>query len=325
MHLDNRILKVENLYLSYKTPEGELIAVDNANFSMKRGETLGIIGESGCGKTTLILSLMKLLPPSGVINNGKILFDGEDLVPKDQKEMERIRWKKISMVFQGALNYLNPIRTAGQQIVEAIMTHDDEKKYNKQRALESAEKLLELVRIPPSRVNAYPHELSGGMKQRVMIAMALACDPALVIFDEPMTALDVVVQAQIMNLIKDLNEQLNLSSILVTHNWNNVSEMCDRCLVMYAGKIVEDNNTVDLYRRPLHPYTKALLESIPSVKGSKEFSFRSIPGAPPNLANMPKGCRFNPRCPYASDVCREKEPEFKEIDAGHFVACHEVN
>jgi peptide/nickel transport system ATP-binding protein len=267
---------------------------------------------------------MKLLPPSGVINSGKILFDGEDLIPKDQKEMERIRWKKISMVFQGALNYLNPIRTAGQQIVEAIMVHDHEKKYDKQSALESAERLLELVRIPPSRVNAYPHELSGGMKQRVMIAMALACDPALVLFDEPMTALDVVVQAQIMNLIKDLNLQLNLSSILVTHNWNNVSEMCNRCLVMYAGKIVEDNNTVDLYRRPMHPYTKALLESIPSVRGSKEFSFRSIPGAPPNLSNMPKGCRFNPRCPYASDVCREKEPEYREISAGHFVACHEV-
>jgi oligopeptide/dipeptide ABC transporter ATP-binding protein len=316
------ILKINDLNIDYLIPRGTIRAVDNVNFKMEMGDSLGIIGESGCGKTTLTLSLMKLLPPNGKISSGDIFFKKENLSKKTEKEMENIRWNEIAMVFQGALNFLNPIRNAGEQIVEGILTHNT---MSKSDAWVKAEELLELVQIPKERSKSYPHELSGGMKQRVMIAMALACNPELVIFDEPMTALDIIVQAQIMNLIKDLNEKLNLSSILVTHNWNNVSEMCNRCLVMYAGKIVENNTTSALYQDPLHPYTQALLESIPSVKGTKEFSFRSIPGSPPNLANVPKGCRFNPRCNYATDICREMDPEFKEVSNDHFVACHKVN
>jgi peptide/nickel transport system ATP-binding protein len=317
------LLEIKNLDIDYLIIQGRVRAVNNASFSMKKGETLGIIGESGCGKTTLILSLMKLLPPAGLIAGGEILFKGEDLTLKSEDEMEKLRWKEISMVFQGALNYLNPIRTAGQQIVEGILTHEHNR-INKKEAWSKAEELLELVRIPISRAKSYPHELSGGMKQRVMMAMALSLNPDLVIFDEPMTALDVVVQAQIINLMKNLQTELNLSVILVTHNWNIISEMTNNCLVMYAGKIVEYNNTISLYRNPIHPYTQALLRSIPSIRGTKKFSFQSIPGAPPNLTNLPVGCRFNPRCPYAFAPCYKKEPEPTEINPGHYVACHKA-
>ena len=298
-----------------------LKAVDNVSFTMEKGETIGIIGESGCGKTTLVLSFMKLLPPAGLISGGTISFKDHDITRKTEKEMENIRGKEISMVFQGALSYLNPIRTAGQQIVESILTHNKEKISVSDARLKT-EKLLGLVGMSPSKTKSYPHELSGGMKQRVMIAIALACNPDLILFDEPMTALDVIVQSQIINLMKDLKKQLSLSVILVTHNWNIISELSDKCIVMYAGKIIEYTDTITLYNHPIHPYTKALLDSIPSIKESKTFSFQSISGSPPNLLYLPEGCSFYPRCLYATDICHEKNPELIEVSTGRFVACH---
>jgi len=314
------LLQVRNLKTYYKTLRGYVRAVDDVSFTVEEGVAMGLAGESGCGKTTVALSILRILPPGGTIIDGHVYFEGKDLVEFDEEEMRReIRWKKISIIFQGAMNALNPVYKISDQIVEAIKIH--EPNVSKEEALERGKKLFELVGLEPSRIDNYPHEFSGGMKQRAMIAMALACNPKLLIADEPGTALDVIVQAQVLKLLRELKEKLNLSMIIITHDLSIISEVCDTVTIMYAGKVVERGSVVDIFKRPLHPYSVDLIESFPDIKAPKT-QMRSIPGFPPDLLNPPSGCRFHPRCKYAMDICRKKEPEMKEVEKGHFVACH---
>ena len=313
------LLEVDSLKVYFSTIRGYVRAVDGVSFEIGKGEAFGLAGESGCGKTTTALSILRLLPSNGEIKGGKILFDGMDIVKLDEETLRKeIRWKRISIVFQGAMNALNPVFTIGDQIVEAILAHEN---VTKAKALSRTKKLLKLVGLSPMLVKRYPHELSGGMKQRVMIAMALACNPDLVIADEPTTALDVIVQAQILNLLKDLRKKLNLSVILISHDLSIIAELCDKVAIMYAGKIVEMGTVYQIFKNPRHPYTRGLIQSFPNIRAPKS-EFKSIPGAPPNLLHPPPGCRFHPRCPYAKQVCKEEEPEMVEVEPGHFVACH---
>jgi len=312
------LLEVEGLRTYFLTRKGEVKAVDGVSFNVAEGEAFGLAGESGCGKTTTALSIMRLVPPPGKIVDGKIIFDGKDLVQISENEMRDIRWKKISIVFQGAMNALNPVLTVGDQIAEAILAHEN---VTKDEAWRRVEYLLGLVGIGSERARDYPHQFSGGMRQRVMIAMALACNPKLVIADEPITALDVIVQRQVLTTIKDLQKKLNLSMILITHDLSVIAQTCDRVAIMYAGKIVEQADVTSIFQRPIHPYTKALIRSFPSIRGSKR-SLTSIPGAPPNLLNPPTGCRFHPRCPCSTPICRKEEPMLIEVEKGHLVACH---
>jgi len=296
-------------------------AVDNVSIKIDRGESLGLAGESGCGKTSLSLSIMRLLPPNGKVLSGEIKFENEDILNMDYRLFKKkIAWKKISLVPQAAMSALNPVMKVGDQIVEAIIFHED---VSKEEALERAKTLFKLVGLDPSRINDYPHEFSGGMRQRAMIAMALACNPKLVIADEPTSALDVIVQAQILSLIKDLQKNLNLSMILVTHDLSILSEICNSIAVMYAGKIIEYGPTLEVYEDPQHPYTKGLLAATPSIKGNRR-RLKSIPGTPPDLLNPPPGCRFHPRCPYAKDICKKEEPPLVKVGEKRVVACHEV-
>jgi len=314
------LLNVENLKVYYFTRRGPVKAVDGVNLEIKRGQALGLAGESGCGKTTVALSIMKILPTSGKIVDGKILFNGIDIVKIPEKQMKQIRWKKIALVFQGAMNALDPLYSLGDQIVEAILEH--EPKPDKKEALHRAEELLELVGMERGRIKSYPHELSGGMRQRGLIAMALACNPELLMADEPGTALDVIVQAQVLGVIEELRKKLNLSVMLITHDLSIIADTCDKAAIMYAGKIVEYTDVIDLFEEPLHPYTKGLIHAFPNIKSART-RISSIPGSPPNLLNPPEGCRFRPRCMYAKDLCRKQEPPFKKIRGkDHFVACH---
>jgi peptide/nickel transport system ATP-binding protein len=297
-------------------------AVDGVNFEVEQGKALGLAGESGCGKTTVALSILKILPSGGRIIEGKILFDGSDIVKLEETEVkERIRWKGISIVFQGAMNALNPVYKIGDQITEAITTH--EPNVEKSEAIERARKLFELVGIEPSRIDNFPHEFSGGMKQRAMIAMALSCNPKLLIADEPGTALDVIVQAQVLRLLRELKERLNLSMILISHDLSIISEICDKAAIMYGGKIAEYGDIIDVYKNPLHPYTQGLLEAFPSILAAKT-RMTSIPGSPPDLLNPPQGCKFHPRCKYAMEICRKEDPAFLSVNNGHYVSCHLV-
>ncbi len=312
------LLVVQNLRVYYYSLRGIVKAVDGVSIEVDRGETLALAGESGCGKSTLGFALLRLVPPPGRIVGGRILFDGTDLVTLPEDVLRReYRWKRISMIFQGAMNALNPVRTIGDQIAEAIMIH--EKNVTKREALERAAELLKMVGIDPKRVKSYPHELSGGMKQRVVIAMALALNPDLVIADEPTTALDVVVQAQIMNLLKTLKKERNMAMIMISHDLALLAEIADKIAVMYAGKIVEYGPSDVVYENPMHPYTQLLLRSIPRLRGPKELVW--IPGQPPDLRTPPPGCRFHPRCPFAMDVCRREEPPMIEIEPNRYVAC----
>ncbi len=308
---------MENLKAYFFTMKGPVKAVDDVTFSLERGDVLGLAGESGCGKTTTALAILKLLPEPGRIVNGRILFDGMDLVKLSEEEMRRkVRWKRISLIFQGAMNALNPVFKVGDQIAEAIMLHED---VSKEEALERAAELFEMIGIEKSMINRYPFELSGGMRQRAMIAMALACRPDLVISDEPTTALDVIVQAQVLKLMAKLKDELNLSFIVITHDLSVIAEVCNKVAIMYAGKLVEIGDAVTIFKKPMHPYTQGLIGAFPSVKEKKELI--SIPGYPPDLLNPPKGCRFHPRCKYAMEICRKEEPEMKIIE-DHRVACH---
>lgn len=314
------VLQVEDLFTYYRVLRGWVKAVDGVSFKVEKGKALGLAGESGCGKTTVALSILKILPPGGQIVRGKILFDGLDIVKMEETELrEKIRWKGISIVFQGAMNALNPVYKVGDQIAEAIITHEPD--ISKKDAVERAKKLLELVGIEPSRADNFPHEFSGGMKQRAMIAMALACNPKILIADEPGTALDVIVQAQVLKLMKELKERLGISMILISHDLSIISEVCDDIAIMYGGKIVECGDIYSVYTEPLHPYAKGLLQSFPSITGPKT-RMTSIPGSPPDLLNPPRGCRFHPRCNYAIDICRKKEPPYLPIKKDHYVACH---
>jgi peptide/nickel transport system ATP-binding protein len=304
----------------YKTLRGYVKAVDDVSFHVDKDEALGLAGESGCGKTSAALSVIRLLPFNGKIIGGSITFDGEDIVNMKASNLRKeIRWKRISMIFQGAMNALHPTYNVGHQIAEPTLQHED---VTKEEALERAAKLLELVGIEGEKINRYPHELSGGMKQRVVTAMALACDPDLVIADEPTTALDVIVQAQVLQVMKELRHKLQLSWILITHDLSMITETCNKLAIMYAGKIMEYGDVATLYKEPLHPYTQKLLSAFPSVAGPRK-ELTSIPGFPPDLLTPPPGCRFHPRCPYATEICKKDAPPLLDIDGKrHHVACH---
>ncbi|ASJ03640.1 dipeptide/oligopeptide/nickel ABC transporter ATP-binding protein [Thermococcus profundus] len=312
------VLEVRNLKMYYFTSKGVVRAVDDLTFNLKKGEVLGLAGESGCGKSSLGFTLLGMPTPPGKIVDGSIKIDGREIVglPEDVLRRE-IRWQKIAMIFQGAMNALNPVYTVGYQMIEPLLLHTD---MSKDEAIDRAQKYLELVGLDPDIVYRYPHELSGGMKQRVVIASALLLEPDVVIADEPTTALDVVVQAQIINLLKKLKKDLGLSMIFITHDLSILAEISDRVAIMYAGKIVEIGDSEKIYYEPAHPYTQKLLASIPRLHEDVD-KLEFIPGQPPNLIHPPSGCRFHPRCPYAMDVCREQIPELKEIDKDHYAAC----
>jgi peptide/nickel transport system ATP-binding protein len=311
------LLDVKNLKIYYFTLKGVVRAVDDVSFNVREGEVLGIAGESGSGKSTLGYGLMRLVPPPGRIVGGNIVVSGRDIVSMDEGTLRReIRWRVISMIFQGALNALNPVYTIGKQLVEPIIFHED---VGLKEAYERAAEMVKLVGLNEDVLRRYPHELSGGMKQRVMIAMALILRPKIVIADEPTTALDVVIQAQIMNLFKKIKKEFNQSIIFITHDLSLIAEIADNVAVMYAGKIVEYGNSDNVFNTPKHPYTQGLLKSIPRLKSKEKLSW--IPGTPPDLRNPPVGCRFHPRCPYVMDVCRREEPPIKDVGGNHLVAC----
>jgi peptide/nickel transport system ATP-binding protein len=311
------LLEVRDLKTYFRLESGTVRAVDGVSFRLDYGEALGIVGESGCGKTTTALSLVQILPSNGRIAGGEINLMGIDLVKKTENQLRRYRWREISIVFQGAMNALNPVQRVIDQIAEPIEQRLGEPRT---RAVARARELLELVGIPKKRGAAYPHELSGGMRQRAMIAMALACDPAIVIGDEPTTALDVMVQAQILELLERLRGELGLSLILITHDLSVVAETCDRALVMYAGRVAEEGSVGEIFRRPRHPYTQKLLSSFPNIRADRR-TLDVIPGSPPDLRTPPPGCRFAPRCSFAMAVCSEVVPP--EVTFGDVrVACH---
>ncbi len=312
------LLEVKELRTHYLTPFGAVKAVDDISFKLKKGIALGLAGESGCGKTTVALSIMRILSYPGKILGGEVLFKGIDILKMEEKELRNMRWKGISTVFQGAMASLNPLFKVGRQIADPIMIHENVKK---KEAQSRANDLLELVGIDASRADNYPWELSGGMRQRVMIAMGLACNPEVIIADEPTTALDVIVAHQVMELIKDLREKLDLSMILITHDISVIAQTCGELAIMYAGKIVEISTVSTIYESPLHPYTEALISAFPNIKEEKR-QLKSIAGNPPDLINPPPGCNFNPRCTYAQDICRSEEPTLDKIGDNHSVACH---
>jgi peptide/nickel transport system ATP-binding protein len=313
------LLEIENLRMYYETIRGYVKAVDNISVQVEAKEALGLAGESGCGKTSAALAILRLLPWNAKIVEGNIRFAGENILEMSDPEFrEKIRWRKISMIFQGAMNALHPTYTVGHQIAEAILKHEN---VTKTEAMERARKLIELVGMDASRVDRYPHELSGGMKQRAVTAMALACNPDLVIADEPTTALDVIVQAQVLNVMKDLRSRLDISMIVISHDLSLIAETCNKVAIMYAGKIVEYGDVVHIYKEPLHPYTEKLITAFPSVIGPK-IELSSIPGFPPDLLKPPPGCRFHPRCPHAMEICRMKEPPLINLGSKeHFAAC----
>jgi oligopeptide/dipeptide ABC transporter ATP-binding protein len=312
------LLEVDDLAVHSKLPSGRLRAVDGVSFRLEDGEALGIAGESGCGKTTTALSLVRLLPSNGRIARGSVKLFGIDLVPRTERQLARYRWREIAIVFQGAMNALNPVRRVGDQIAEPI-----ELRLGVQRgqATKRARELLELVGIPGKRAAAYPHELSGGMRQRAMIAMALACDPAIVIGDEPTTALDVMVQAQILQLLEQLRRDLGLSLMLITHDLSVIAETCDKVLIMYAGKVAEEGPVRRVFTAPRHPYTQKLLSSFPNIRADRR-TLDVIPGSPPDLRQKIVGCPFAPRCPAAMAVCAEVMPPEVHFADGVRVACH---
>ena len=312
--MTNSILKINNLRTSFFTDEGEIKAVDGIDFEIEKGKALGIVGESGSGKSITSLSIMRLLQePAGRIVDGEILFKGEDLVKKSPNEMRKIRGNSISMVFQEPMTSLNPTITVGEQIAESIRIHQN---LNKKQAFEKAVQMLSTVGIPSpeKRAKQYPFELSGGMRQRVMIAIALACNPELLIADEPTTALDVTIQAQILNLIKKLQEEYSTSLLMITHDLGVVAETCDQVAVMYCGKVVEYADVKSIFKTPKHPYTQGLLNSIPKHDVDIEGDLAVIEGQVPSPFNLPAGCRFAPRCPHARELCHAQLPEILEVD-----------
>ncbi len=322
------LLDVENLKTYFYTDEGVVKSVDGVTFHINKGETLAVVGESGSGKSVTSLSIMRLVQsPPGKIADGQILFKGKDGIQKDlrtlpEQDMRRIRGNDISMIFQEPMTSLNPVYTVGDQIAEAVMLHQHK---NRKEAMEVAVTMLELVGIPEARarVDNYPHQMSGGMRQRVMIAMALSCNPALLIADEPTTALDVTIQAQILDLMRKLQREIGMSILFITHNLGVVAEMADRVVVMYGGRVVEEGDVVEVFKRPKHPYTIGLLNSIPRVDHGRTEQKRleAIPGNVPNPLNLPPGCAFHPRCKFAADACTQAVPELEDTGDGHMSRC----
>ncbi len=328
--MGEKVLEVKNLCTSFFTEGGEVRAVDDVSFTAYAGKTLGIVGESGCGKSVTSLSIMRLIPnPPGQIRAGQILYRGQDLLGLSAAQMRSIRGNEISMIFQEPMTSLNPVFTVGEQVSEAIRVHQGlSRRDSYQRAVE----MFELVGIPSAnkRVHEYPHQLSGGMRQRVMIAMALSCNPKVLIADEPTTALDVTIQAQILDLLRDLQQKVGMALILITHDLGVVAEVADEVVVMYAGRVVEQGSVMEIFKNPKMPYTRGLLRSTPNLStdpagSSRRNRLETIPGIVPNLLRLPSGCRFQERCSHVAEVCRGQEPELRTIDEGrewaHLIRC----
>lgn len=312
------VLQVKDLTMHYTTRKGDVSAVDDVSFEIAKGESLGLVGESGCGKTSVALSLLKLLPENATFKKGQVCLDGLDIVPLSEEQMQDVRWQRISMVFQAAMNSLNPVYRVGDQIVEAIERHW--RHYSPQQARARVAELFQLVGLDPKLQDRYPHEFSGGMRQRAVIAMSLACDPDLIIADEPTTALDVIVQDQVLRELRRIQKQLNMSMIYISHDIAVIAEVSDRIAVMYAGRMAELADAVDIFKRPLHPYTYALMSAFPSIKGPRQ-ELVALGGEPPDLLFPPTGCRFHPRCPRATQKCMVEQPPFADMGGRHFVAC----
>ncbi|RWP46928.1 ABC transporter ATP-binding protein [Mesorhizobium sp.] len=315
------LLDVQDLETHFYGEESVTRALGGISFQVMKGETLGVVGESGCGKSVTALSILRLLPKlTARTVGGKIGFGGRNLLEMSDREMRKVRGDRIAMIFQEPMTSLNPVYTVGHQIAEAVQIHT---KAPRPAAMKKAEEMLRLVRIadPERRVNNYPHEMSGGMRQRAMIAMALACSPELLIADEPTTALDVTIQAQILRLIVDLKERTGTAVMFITHDLGVVAETCQRVIVMYAGRIVEQANVIDLFARPAHPYTKGLMRSVPDRRRGRQHRLPEIPGIVPSLREPMVGCSFAPRCPFALDICREKTPILRDVMPGHASAC----
>jgi peptide/nickel transport system ATP-binding protein len=315
---DEYVLKVEDLTMHYTTRSGEVSAVNDVSFSLNRGQAMGLVGESGCGKTSIAFSLLKLLPENAIIKSGKIFLNGTDLVPLKESEMRKIRWRSISMVFQAAMNALNPVYKVGDQIIEAMETHGQVDTLSGAR--EHIATLFNLVGLDPKLMDQYPHEYSGGMRQRAVIAMALACNPDLIIADEPTTALDVIVQDALLREMIELQRKLNMSMIYISHDVAVIAEVTERVGVMYAGRMAEFGTSEEIFKHPLHPYTYGLMSAFPSIVGPKR-ELTTLPGEPPDLISPPSGCRFHPRCPFATEICSQEVPEFKDLGVDHFAAC----
>jgi len=315
-----KLLDIDNLKVSFFTPAGEVKAVNGVSFSLNQGEVMGIVGESGSGKSVSSYAIMRLISPPGKIIGGTITFDGKNLLELDEKEMQSIRGNEISMIFQDPMTSLNPVFKIGNQLMEAIMKHQ---KVSKKEAREKSIEMLSLVGIPSpeKRLDQYPHEFSGGMRQRAMIAMALSCNPKLLIADEPTTALDVTIQAQILELIKELKNKINMSVILITHDLGIISDICDKVIVMYAGRIVEQASINDIFYKPKHPYTWGLLKSIPKLNADKYEKLVPIEGSPVDLLNPPAGCPFAPRCSHCMKICLTENPPYFEASGDHKAAC----
>ena len=313
-----KVLEIKKLSTHYQLGAEIVYAVDGVSFDIDAGETFGLAGESGCGKTTVAKSIMRILPDNGLIAGGEIWLDGQDIVSLTEEEAKKIRWRKVSMVFQYAMNAFNPVLRIGDQITEVLRQKEG---CTKEEALERAKRLFEEVGLEASRLRDYPHEFSGGMRQRAIIAQALACDPKLMIADEPVTALDVIVQGKILDLLNRLQKKYNLAVLLITHDLSVIAEESDRVGIMYAGSLMEMSDVVSIFKNSLHPYTAKLISAFPSVVGEKT-KLEFIPGAPPDLTAPPKGCKFHERCPYVKGVCRARRPKFRELTNGHFVACH---
>ena len=312
------VLQTHNLSVDYPTRVGVVRAVDNVSLAVHQGEVLGLVGESGCGKSTLGMAILRLLRPPGKIVAGEIVFDGRNLLELDEEEMRRLRGARISTIFQDPMTCLNPLQRVSDHVVETIRTHRP--KVSEQEARTQAAELINRLGIRGERLGDYPHQLSGGMRQRVMIGLALALSVDLIIADEPTTSLDVIVEAQFLDLLRDLQRQFNLTIILITHNIGVVAELADRVAVMYAGKLVELAGVFPLFDDPLHPYTRGLLHSVPNISLTEDH-LQIMSGAPPDLINPPPGCRFHPRCPHAMDRCRVEEPLFREVQPRRWTAC----
>lgn len=315
------LLEIRDLTVEYHTNGGIVHAVNGLNLDVAQGETLGFVGETGAGKTTTALSILNLLPhPQGKVLGGSIKYNGEEILNKSNKEMTNIRGKKISMIFQDPMTSLNPVMTVGDQIAEGIRLHEH---LSKADAHKKALEMLNTVGIRPERASDYPHQFSGGMKQRVVIAIALACNPELLIADEPTTALDVTIQAQMLELMKGLKDQYDTSMIMITHDLGIVAEICDKVAIMYAGNVVEYGDKVDIFtpEKPHHPYTVGLFDSIPDIYNEQD-ELKIIKGLTPDPTNLPSGCTFHPRCPYACEACKTQAPKHLEVGAGHTISCH---
>ncbi len=316
--MSKEFLNIKNLHIHYITEEGTVKAVNGINIDLNKGETLGLVGETGAGKTTTALGILRLVPnPPGKIIDGEIYLEGQNILGLPEEEMRMIRGNKVSMIFQDPMTALNPVMTVGEQISEVIEIHED---VSPKEAFEKAKEMLELVGIPGARANDYPHQFSGGMKQRVVIAIALACNPGLLIADEPTTALDVTIQAQVLDLMNNLKNEFNTAMLLITHDLGVVAEVCDKVAIMYAGEIVEYSSIEDLFENPKHPYTLGLFGSIPNLDEEVD-RLKPIRGLMPDPTNLPSGCKFHPRCPHATEACAANAPNDVEVAPGHRVKC----